>query len=364
VAAAVAGYDGRGKRIMKKATAKTKTEAQKKLKAILKEIEAGRALAPGRTTTVAAVVEDWLAYGLGDVSDATRANYESFCHSHVIPLLGAYKVKDLRTSHVDHWLEDLSPRLSKRSLKLVASLLSRSIRRAMAQDLVARNVVEVATIPAGRKGRPSKALTIAQAQAILDSAARHPFYAYITVSLLTGARTEEVRALTWDRTHLTTGPNGEPPHIKVWRSERTGGDTKTKRSRRSLALPERAVTALLRHRYSRLAEVGVDGWRREGLVFCSVDGTAMTATSARWYFRRALDDVPGINPDDWSPRELRHSFVSILSARNVPIEEISKLVGHSSITVTETIYRKQIAPKVEDGTQAMDNIFRSDDEQA
>ncbi|MGD0935852.1 MAG: tyrosine-type recombinase/integrase [Streptosporangiaceae bacterium] len=46
----------------------------------------------------------------------------------------------------------------------------------------------------------------------------------------------------------------------------------------------------------------------------------------------------------WTPRELRHSFVSILSAHDVRLEDISDLVGHSSTSVTETVYRHEIRP--------------------
>jgi integrase len=38
---------------------------------------------------------------------------------------------------------------------------------------------------------------------------------------------------------------------------------------------------------------------------------------------------------DWTPRELRHSFVSVLSDAGIPVEEISQLVGHRGTTVTE-----------------------------
>ena len=38
---------------------------------------------------------------------------------------------------------------------------------------------------------------------------------------------------------------------------------------------------------------------------------------------------PGIDPSEWTRRELRHSFVSVLSDAGVPVEEISRLVGHS-----------------------------------
>jgi integrase len=39
------------------------------------------------------------------------------------------------------------------------------------------------------------------------------------------------------------------------------------------------------------------------------------------------------------------------------IEEISRLVGHSSSKVTETVYRHQIRPVMTAGTEAMDKIF-------
>jgi integrase len=57
------------------------------------------------------------------------------------------------------------------------------------------------------------------------------------------------------------------------------------------------------------------------------------------------------------PRELRHSFVSLLSDHGLPLEEISRLVGHSSTAVTELVYRKQIRPVIQSGATAMDAIF-------
>lgn len=50
----------------------------------------------------------------------------------------------------------------------------------------------------------------------------------------------------------------------------------------------------------------------------------------------------GVDPGEWTPRELRHSFVSLLSDSGVPLEEIFRLVGHSRTAMTELIYRHQI----------------------
>ncbi|MEV1166961.1 tyrosine-type recombinase/integrase [Nonomuraea sp. NPDC049784] len=59
---------------------------------------------------------------------------------------------------------------------------------------------------------------------------------------------------------------------------------------------------------------------------------------------RAVIAKADLDPDKWTPRELQHSFVSLLSDQGIPLEEISRLVGHSSTAVTELVYRKQIRP--------------------
>jgi integrase len=58
------------------------------------------------------------------------------------------------------------------------------------------------------------------------------------------------------------------------------------------------------------------------------------------------------------PSKMRHSFVSLLSASGVPIENISRLVGHSNTKVTETVYRKQLRPVLLEGAEAMDELFK------
>lgn len=86
----------------------------------------------------------------------------------------------------------------------------------------------------------SKALTIDEARAVREASEFKPIHAYIVTALLTGARTEELRALTWEHLDLDVDPLG----VQVWRSVRPGGDTKTEKSRRTLELPDRCVDAL------------------------------------------------------------------------------------------------------------------------
>lgn len=51
--------------------------------------------------------------------------------------------------------------------------------------------------------------------------------------------------------------------------------------------------------------------------------------------------------------------MSLRSDGGVPIEQISRLVGHSATSVTELVYRKQIRPVVDTGATAMNRIFPS-----
>ncbi|MFF4575840.1 hypothetical protein [Streptomyces sp. NPDC001410] len=91
--------------------------------------------------------------------------------------------------------------------------------------------------PEGRPGRPSRALNLEQAKSVLAAARGSRLYAYLVLSLLSDVRTEETRPLTWDHVFLETR-NGIPPHVAVWRSVCKHGETKTRKSRRTSALPK------------------------------------------------------------------------------------------------------------------------------
>jgi integrase len=357
IASVTIGYDGRGKRIVRRGSGRTKTEAKQRLREVLRAYEDGM-VPRHNSVTVRHAVEDWLAYGLSGRSAATVTKCRYLCDMHVLPYLGARRLRDLTATEVDSWLAALAASLSQRTLVEVRACLNRAVRRAMARDLVKRNVVELSETPTGQRGRRSKALTAEQADAVLTLTAEDRLHNYIVVSLLTGARTEELRALRWEHVHLEPD-SPAPPYLEVWRSVRSGGDTKTRKSRRTLALPTRCVQALRRQRVQQAADRLAAGsaWVETGLVFTSRVGTAMDPSHVRRDFRRALALVPGIDPAEWTPRELRHSFVSLLSDHGVQIEEISRLVGHSGTTVTELVYRHQIRPVLQTGAQVMDELF-------
>ena len=174
-------------------------------------------------------------------------------------------------------------------------------------------------------------MTLEQATAMLGKAKASRLHAYVVVSLLTGIRTEEARTLRWS--HVVAWVNDDAgwrpvseagfDHdrfaIYVWRSVRANGDTKTEKSRRTLELPGQAADALRRSFKSITRKAGLG--------------------------------------ENWTPRELRHSFVSIMSDNGVPIETIADLVGHASTAVTEEVYRHQLKPVITKGAETMNTIF-------
>ena len=346
IAEMTVGYNANGKRIVRSGSGKSETEALRKMRK---------------------AVENWLDFGQGArAGESTRKKNRILCETHILPIIRGQKLQRLTVQQVDEWLAGRAEVLATTSLREVRRCLSLSIRRAMIHGLVERNVVDLAETPKGRPGRPSKSLTLAQAKAILTATAGDSMHAYIVVSLLTGARTEEVRALRWDHVNLYGSPEADPPippHMFVWRSDREGGDTKTEKSRRTLALPRQVAAVLIEHKVRQgqwKRHAGSD-WVDNDRVFTTSKGTELDAHNVRRSFRRVLGKVEGIEPKEWTPRELRHSFVSLLSEYGVEVEEIARLVGHAGGSrVTEQVYRHELRPVMQTGAQAMDDLFRDD----
>jgi integrase len=365
------GYGPDGKRIRRKVFGKTKQEVRDRLKALHQELNSG--VRSSSNYTVRQTVEDWLREGLDSTSERTRTLYEGLLGP-LLEMIGARQLRELTAADVRSALGKLVTRYFTRSLQITRNSLERVIRHAEADDLVGRNVAALVKPPRGRSGRPSKSFTLEQTKALLAAAERTRWYAYVALSLLVGIRTEEARALRWD--HVVTwvddntgwqpvttagfdaARSGEDRYaIYVWRSDRYGGDTKTEKSRRTLALPQRCVEALRQHteRQDRDRLRAGELWEDHGLVFASRIGTPLTANNVIRAFR-IVTKKAGLG-EDWVPREMRHTFVSVLSANGVPVESIALLAGHERTATTESVYRHEIRPALTQGAEVMDKIF-------
>jgi integrase len=332
----------------RKISGRTRAEVAAKLKELVAEQDAG--VEPVTGYTVQRAIEDWLAEGLDGRSARTVALNREVLKL-VVGMLGGVELRKLTAHQVRRALAAVGKDHSSRTVTIVHNALTRAIRHAEANRHVVHNVAALVDTPKGREGRPSKALTADQASALLKATEGARLGAYVSLCLLTGIRTEEARALRWDHVDLDAGT------IAVWRSVRHGGDTKTAKSRRTLGLPGGAITALREHRKRQAAErlAAGEAWRVHGLVFATQVGTPLDAANVRKQFK-AICRAAGIG-ESWAPRELRTSFVSLLSASGVPVEEIARLAGHSSSRTTEVVYRRELRPVLVKGAEVMDQIF-------
>jgi integrase len=351
------GFGPDGKRNRRKVTGRTKAEVRDKLKALHAELDRG--LRTSAAYTVRQAVDDWLQGGLPGRSERTHSVYREALKP-LMGEIGSRPLRDLTAGDVRTGLEALSDHLSTRYLQIAKTSLARAIRYAEAHDLVGRNVATLTDPPKGAVGRPSRSLTLEQSLALLDAARGSRLNAYIVLSLTVGIRTEEARELRWDHVDLDGDPGAlrpVPPSVAVWRSVRQGGDTKTAKSRRTLALPRTAVEALREHHRRQAEDRLAAGtvWQDHGLVFVSTIGTPLDASNVRREFRR-ITKAAGLGVG-WAPRDLRHTFVSLMSADGVPIEEIARLAGHNKTSTTELVYRHELRPVITTGAEVMDRIL-------
>ena len=189
--------------------------------------------------------------------------------------------------------------------------------------------------------------------------------AYITVALMCGLRPGELLGLRWEDVDFKTGVIRVRKCLKALPDPETGKRTlvletlKTERSKRTIRMPRQAVTVLLTLRKEQTAARLKLGalYDTRGLAIVFGDG----AGAPRWPqdVRRQFTTLCGRAGvgTRWTPREQRHSFVSVLSNAGVDIEKIADAVGHINSTVTKAVYRHQIADEITSAATAMDAIF-------
>lgn len=362
------GYGGSGKVKRVRRYRKTKTDARKALADLQRTIDDGLPVEP-IGYTVGEAANAWLRYGLHGRSKGTVKKNTYWVNNHIIPSLGKRKLRELTADEVDRWLVEKAAVLTTDTLRQLYSALERSVSHAQARDKVRRNVVTLCTVPKGQAGRPSKSLTREQAGAVLEAAEADASVIgdYVIVSLTTGARTDEMRGLSWPLVELpteaTAGDSSRVPVMHVYKTDRETGDTKNRWSRRSLQLPAMAVRALQRQgsRQARMRQRAGDRWKGDGLVFTTRYGSGLDHGNIRRGFKRIAGRA-GLVAEDWTPRELRHSFVSLLSNHGgLDLEEISRLVGHATTKVTQQVYRMELRPRLTEGAEAMDGLFGGGD---
>ncbi len=133
-------------------------------------------------------------------------------------------------------------------------------------------------------------------------------------------------------------------------------DLKTERSRRTLPLPAVTASALRAHRARQSQERLLAGsrWQDWGLVFASTIGTPLDPRNLTDRYKALLAQagLPNIRFHD-----MRHSCASLLIAQGVPLEIVSRILGHSQISLTMNTYVHLLPQAQQQAADAMDRLF-------
>ncbi len=353
------GRDATGKRVRRSVTGRTKTDAQRKLADLKREIEQGP-VGPARMT-VFDLVRKWLERGLPPQirSQNTRDVLRFYVDKLIVPYVGARRLRDLSCDDVDRWLDALIEHGYSRSTVAGAhSTLTRAIRWGERRGYAGRNVSALCDTPEGRQKNPSRALNEAQAREVLTACEGHPLGALVVVGLLMGLRPGELAGLPWECIDFESRTlEVRQALIRTNDSVLSIGAPKTKASLRVLRMPAKVAEMLQVRRRVQMADRMAAGsaWDNEhGLAFTTTLGTPLDPANVRRSFQQITTSA-GVG-GDWSPRELRHSAASLMAAAGLPIQHVADQLGHATLRMAGERYRHRIVDVCEAAVEPMDRL--------
>lgn len=353
----------------------------------LKELQ--RRAIPVDVTTM--TVRQYLLYWLENtvepsVRPTTYVTWEALVRLYMVPGLGRHKLRALQAKHIRDWLTKVSRRCqccaqgkdakraekgkarccahtpakcceqfpSTGTLRTILRVLRAAVQDAVEDDLLARNVAKQVKMPAGRV-RKEKPWSEAEALRFLETAKDHRLYALWSVALAIGLRRGEALGLRWTDVDLAGGTVDISQALY-----RVGGrldlfDVKTEGSEATVPLPPKLLLILRQHRRDQLQDAAVSEANRLGLVFTTTRGTPLEPRNVNRAFTELVKKA-GVRPIRL--HDLRHSCATLLFAQGVEAATVQRILRHSSISTTTSIYMDVIERVQRDAVAGMDGLFR------
>lgn len=334
------GLDANGKRRRPKRTARTRREAQRKLKE-LQDGAAAQLDLDGANVTINDLLDRVIDHARNKGRQPKTIDNYQWSASHLRPTFGSTKARDITAlqieAHLSHLVDDRN--LSRSSLGRILRTLRQALDEGVRHDWLTRNVATVARCPDSHTATRG-ALTADQVIALVAAVDGTRLHAATVVGVTCGLRPGELLGLTWANLDL----DADPPTLTVahcLKQDETGthlGDVKTPTSRRTIALTDAATAALWIQRSRQNQERLAAGpcWDDHGLVLANELGRPWNPRNFRRDFQAAtaragLGRVP--------PYAMRHTAVTLLSHAGVPAERIADLAGHRDTRMVERVYR-------------------------
>jgi integrase len=348
-----------GRRRQKTSTHDTKRDAQAWLAKVTQELRAGELY--DTKLTVAEYLTGWLQ-GRQSLRPSTRQAYETHLVQHVLPELGHLRLLDLRSHHIEEMyrqITDANPRrerpIGPTTMRRIHATLNSALNTAVRRGLIRRNPATTVDLPHPSPVTP-RAWTSEEVAAFLTATRDDHLAVLYRLLVLTGLRRGEAVGLRWSDLDLTTGKLTVNRQVVSVDGELIIGPPKSDAGRRTVALDQGTVELLrLRHRRDRIAHwSSTDEDFDNTPVFRRSDGKGVHPAYVSRHFTTLVTrhGLPPIRLHD-----LRHTSASIGLAGGETLLEVSRRLGHSSITVTADIYSHVSAATAAESAERLANLI-------
>ncbi len=349
-----------GKRRRKVVYGKTRADVVKKLRDVQTKIDRGSALPDERLTTKD-FLDRWVKDVLpGTIKDSTLAQYEDVLNRYVIPFVGRTRLARLGPQDVQQMMRGLEDRgLSPRTRRQARAILRRALNHAERWELVTRNAAALVECPKIGGSEIDDALTLNEATCLLETLRGDRNEALITLGLMTGLRKGELLALKWENVDLDANELSVVGTLKRGKGVGLYIDTpKTARATRTIPIPLRCSRALTAHRKRQLEQRLALGpaWHENGLVFASPIGTPIDPRNLTRKYH-SITEAAGLGRRRF--HALRHSAATLMLENGVPLEVISRTLGHAGLAITADVYAKVSRGLQRQAADAMEAALRS-----
>lgn len=337
-----------------------KTAAKTAMTRHIGDLQRGDVLIPrGGQTLLSTFVDSWWPHYRTSLKPSSAHSEGARIRNHIVALLGQYSLDDLDTTVVQRWVADLAagvgpmgpPTRSKTPVKR-RPLASKTIHNchgmlyvilnaAIADRLMRINPCGATNLP-HREHREMRFLTDPEIGRLIAAVPKH-WRPLVLLLVATGLRWGEAIGLRVGRVDLLAA---RPKLLVVEQLQEMPAtcelvfvSPKSVRSRRTVSFTKQVALAL--------APL-VAGKEPDEMVFLSPGGQMVRTRNFRrgwlkWTKRAGLE---GLRIHD-----LRHTHAALLIAANRQMSAISRRLGHSSITVTDTLYG-HLREEVDDGILA------------
>jgi len=339
---------------------RTKGAAQKHLNATVGKVDEG-SWRPDQQATVKQLLEDhWLpAQKSRELRPATIALNTMVVDSWIVPHLGGVRISALTPKHVTDMVQALRTEksatgrkgLSPRSAQLAVGVLKAACAWAVVNGLLGRDPTAGVRRPRA-DSQVMRPWSVDDARSFL-SATGDDRLAFAWALLLTrGLRRGELCGLRWSDVDLDGGVVRINRTRVVVDGKAADSTPKTTAGRRTVPLDPHLVALLRTHKARQAAEKLAAGpaYEDSGWLVADELGAPYYPDSISEWFEKAAKaaKLPRIRLHD-----LRHTAASLMLASGVPVKVVSEMLGHSSPTITLSIYAHVMPGMAEEAGAAL-----------